>query len=134
MVSMTDARIPTTSHSPDTIELFCDTMSPLTVYRDGNSMRIDPDRLWQMAECVQAYDKPFGDETLDALAYATKSRQAIAQLAKHAWKRSGRTTPKLTQADFERMADLFVKTRKSGLDDDTVWDKVAKSYLRYRTV
>ena len=115
--------IATARSSPDTISLFTDSMTPLNIHRDGSNMTIDGDRMWEIAQTI--------DLGNDDYQYAKTARHILANLARQQYKRSPYTTKRhLYQCHFEAMADLFLATYKTGLDNDAYWDKVIKRYLK----
>lgn len=114
--------IATARPSPDTVQLFTDSMTLLNIHRDGSNMTIDGDRMWEIAQAI--------DWGKDDNQYAKTARHILTNLARQQYKRSPFATRHLYQCHFEEMVDLFLATYKTGLDNNAYWDKVIQRYLK----
>lgn len=110
------------------IELFEHSASPITIYKNGPSIRLPANYLWQLGEKVVDYDKTVGTTKLTTSEYSDRVRTMVVDIAKNMWLQQIGT--KLEKRHYEKLADLFISRRKSGLNDPSAWKKTIEIFNR----
>ena len=112
-----------------TIELFPDDQIPVTIKADSSEVILYPSYKIFPAFAKLAAVESLTDDVTTYLANAGQIMAAEASKQVRAHKAAGmKLSRKYTYDDFRKIGSMFVMTRKKGVSDSKVWERVIKTY------